>query len=194
MLLRPLRTVAASDVQTTEEELEGFNIVRAIAAAEIDPERVVHRDGKVYFAILLDDNNRKPLIRLHLNAKNKKFVTTFEAGKEGTRRDIESVVDIYRAGGEAIRATIRLYEAGKGNERSLNLDEVLASQRARDADALPPSPPPDRQRQADLLDELLAGDRPAVLAEQPFSDGGLVRREDLAQALDDWLDIHAKTG
>lgn len=105
--------VAVSDIQTTEEELEGFNIVRAIAAAEIDPERVVHRDGKVYFAILLDDNNRKPLIRLHFNAKNKKFVTTFENGKEGTRRDIDSVVDIYRAAGEAIKATIRQYEAGK---------------------------------------------------------------------------------
>ena len=109
----PATPVVVSDVQTTEEELEGFNIVRAIAAAEIDPERVVHRDGKVYFAVLLDDNNRKPLIRLHLNAKNKKFVVTFEAGKDGTRRDIDSVVDIYRAAGEAIKATIRQYEAGK---------------------------------------------------------------------------------
>lgn len=102
-----------SDVVTTDEELEGFNIVRAIAAAEIDPERVAYRDGKVYFAILLDDNNRKPLIRLHLNSKNKKFVTTFEGGKDGTRRDIDSVVDIYRTAGDAIRATIRQYEAGK---------------------------------------------------------------------------------
>lgn len=104
--------VVASDIQTTDEELEGFNIVRAIAAAEIDPERVVYRDGKVYFAILLDDNNRKPLIRLHLNAKSKKFVTTFEAGKDGTRRDIDSVVDIYRAAGDQIRQTIRQYESG----------------------------------------------------------------------------------
>ena len=102
-----------SDVQTTDEEIEGFNIVRAIAASEIDPERVAYRDGKVYFAILLDDNNRKPLIRLHLNAKSKKFVTTFEDGKDGTRRDIDNVVDIYRAAGDAIRATIRQYEAGK---------------------------------------------------------------------------------
>ena len=106
-------TPVVSDIQTTDEELEGFNIVRAIAAAEVDPERVVHRDGKAYFAILLDDNNRKPLIRLHLNSKNKKFVTTFEGGKDGTRRDIDSVVDIYRAAGEAIKSTIRQYEAGK---------------------------------------------------------------------------------
>lgn len=97
-------------VITTEEELEGFNIVRAIACSEVDPERVSHRDGKVYFAILLDNNNRKPIIRLHLNSKKTKFVTTFEAGKDGTRHDIESVVDIYKVASEQIRQTIRKYE------------------------------------------------------------------------------------
>ena len=99
-------------VITTDEELEGFNIVRAIACSEVAPERVYHRDGKVYFAILLDNNNRKPIIRLHLNSKTKKFVTTFEAGKDGTRRDIESVVDIYKVAADQIRQTIRQYETG----------------------------------------------------------------------------------
>ncbi|BBZ79755.1 hypothetical protein MANY_50920 [Mycolicibacterium anyangense] len=99
-------------VVTTEEEIEGFNIVRAIACSEVAPERVYHRDGKVYFAILLDNNNRKPIIRLHLNSKTKKFVTTFEAGKDGTRRDIESVVDIYTVAADHIRQTIRQYETG----------------------------------------------------------------------------------
>jgi hypothetical protein len=64
------------DVVTTEEELEGFNIVRAIAVSEVAPERLHYSDGKVYFAILLDNNNRKPIIRLHLNGKRVKFVTT----------------------------------------------------------------------------------------------------------------------
>jgi len=50
--------------------LEGFNIVRAIAVSEVAPERIALRDAKVYCAILLDDNNRKPLIRLHLNGKS----------------------------------------------------------------------------------------------------------------------------
>jgi hypothetical protein len=104
---------AEPGVVTTDEELEGFNIVRAIAASEVDPERVVYRDGKVYFAVLLDDNNRKPIIRLHLNSKTKKYVTTFESGKDGTRRDIGSVVDIYRVAGDAIRAVLKQYEGGK---------------------------------------------------------------------------------
>ncbi|WP_235629486.1 type I restriction endonuclease [Mycobacteroides saopaulense] len=104
--------VADPDVVTTDEELEGFNIVRAIAVSEVGPERVHHRDGKSYFAVLLDNNNRKPIIRLHLNGKSVKFVTTFEGGKDGVRRDIKSVVDIYTVAAEQIRKTIRQYESG----------------------------------------------------------------------------------
>lgn len=98
-------------VETTHEELEGFNIVRAIAVSEVTPERVHYRDSKSYFAILLDDNNRKPIIRLNLNGKSVKFVTTFEQGKDaGIRRDIASVVDIYTVASDAIRQAIRRYE------------------------------------------------------------------------------------
>lgn len=109
----PVTDPVESDAMTTEEEVEGFNIVRAIACSEVDPERIYYRDGKVYFAILLDNNNRKPLVRLHLNGKSVKFVTTFENGKDGTRRDIDSVVDIYKVASEPIRQAIRQYESGK---------------------------------------------------------------------------------
>lgn len=112
---QPIGTAAIADpeVVTTDEELEGFNIVRAIAVSEVPPERVSYRDGKVYFAVLLDNNNRKPIIRLNLNGKSVKFVTTFEQGKDaGVRRDIASVVDIYTVASEAIRQTIRRYEGG----------------------------------------------------------------------------------
>ncbi|MDG3008901.1 restriction endonuclease [Rhodococcus sp. D2-41] len=97
------------DIVTTEEELDGFNIVRAIAVSEVAAERIVYRDAKSYFAVLLDDNNRKPVIRLHLNGKSVRFVTTFEdANKTGVRHDIETVVDIYKVA-DQIRATIRSY-------------------------------------------------------------------------------------
>jgi hypothetical protein len=105
--------VADPDIVTTEEELEGFNIVRAIAVSDVAPERVQYRDGKSYFAVLLDNNNRKPIIRLNLNGKSVKFVTTFEQGKDvGVRRDIGSVVDIYKVATDEIRQTIRQYESG----------------------------------------------------------------------------------
>lgn len=102
-------TTPDPDIVTTDEELEGFNIVRAIAVSEVAPERVFFRDAKSYFAVLLDDNNRKPIIRLHLNGKNVKFVTTFEDGaKVGVRHDIKSVIDIYNVA-EHIRSVIREY-------------------------------------------------------------------------------------
>lgn len=100
------------DIQTTDEELEGFNIVRAIAVAEVEPERIHYRDGKTYFAILLNNNNRKPIIRLHLNGKSVKYVTTFEESKDGVRRNISSVIDIYKVAAEPIRTVIRQYNGG----------------------------------------------------------------------------------
>ena len=101
--------VPDTDIVTTDEELDGYNIIRAIAVAEVAPERVVYRDAKSYFAVLLDDNNRKPIARLYLNGKSVKYLMTFEQSKDGTRRDIESVVDIYRHA-DHIRAALRQYD------------------------------------------------------------------------------------
>ncbi|WP_280258157.1 type I restriction enzyme HsdR N-terminal domain-containing protein [Nocardia wallacei] len=96
------------DIVTTEEELYGFHIVRAILAKNIDPTRISYRDGKAYFAILLDDNNRKPLVRLHLNGKSVKFITTFENGRDGERHNLGNIVDLYRHV-DRIRATADIY-------------------------------------------------------------------------------------
>ncbi|MBB4853530.1 hypothetical protein HNP40_000896 [Mycobacteroides chelonae] len=97
-------------VQTEEATKNAF--IMPLISNVLGYERVHHRDGKSYFAILLDNNNRKPIIRLHLNGKSVKFVTTFEGGKDGVRRDIQSVVDIYTVAAEHIRKTIRQYESG----------------------------------------------------------------------------------
>src|SRR5690349_20819236 len=48
-------------IVTTEEELQGYYIVKAIVCAVIDAERIVYRDTVNYFRILCDDNNRKPI-------------------------------------------------------------------------------------------------------------------------------------
>jgi len=80
---------------TTEEELQGFYIVRAILCNTVDLDRVVERDAQSYFAILFDDNNRKPICRLHFNTGNK-YVETFDENKVGTKHRIESLKDIYK--------------------------------------------------------------------------------------------------
>ena len=84
-----------SKIETTEEELEGYNIVLAILRRKLSKERVVHRDTQSYFGILLDDNNRKPICRLHLNG-GIKYISLFDSNKKEIKEKIESVDDIYK--------------------------------------------------------------------------------------------------
>lgn len=95
-----------TEIETTLEELEGYQIVKAIACSEVKPQRIVHRDSKSYFAILLDDNNRKPIARLHFNGKSIKYLGLFDSEKNETRHVIESLDDIYRHA-EHIRSAVR---------------------------------------------------------------------------------------
>lgn len=86
---------AVSKIETTEEEMEGYHIVVAILRRKINKERVVHRDTQSYFGVLLDDNNRKPICRLHLNGGTK-YISLFDQNKKETKEKIETVDDIYR--------------------------------------------------------------------------------------------------
>lgn len=85
----------AKDIVTTEEEISGFHIVQAIASRIVDPKRVVMRDAKSYCAILLDDNNRKTIARMHFNGLTVKHFGLFE-GREETRQSIADLTEIYQ--------------------------------------------------------------------------------------------------
>jgi hypothetical protein len=99
-----------TEIETTLEELEGYQIVKAIACSEVKPQRVVHRDAKSYFAVLLDDNNRKTIARLHFNSKKQKYIGTFDADKVETKHAIESLDEIYQYA-EDIRAAVQLHSS-----------------------------------------------------------------------------------
>jgi hypothetical protein len=86
---------APEEIVTTEDEIAGFNIVRAIAAKAVDPKRIVMRDAKSYCAILLDDNNRKTIARLHFNSPTARYFGTF-LGKDETRHSVLEPVQIYQ--------------------------------------------------------------------------------------------------
>ncbi len=60
------------EIITTEEEMEGFMVIRAIVRDTLKPARVVMRDQKSYCGVLVDNNNRKPLVRLWFN-RNVKY-------------------------------------------------------------------------------------------------------------------------
>ncbi len=97
-----------SKIETTEEEIEGYQIVVAILRRKIGKERIVYRDTQSYFGILLDDNNRKPICRLHLNGGTK-YISLFDADKNESREKIESVDDIYKFE-EQLLQTIDFYD------------------------------------------------------------------------------------
>ncbi|AZV03881.1 MULTISPECIES: type I restriction endonuclease [Enterobacter] len=96
-----------SDVVTTLEELEGYHIVKAITRAVLEAPRITHRDTKSYFGVLVDDNNRKPLCRLHFN-RTQKYIGLFDIEKNETRHPITTVDDIYSFA-DMLKATAALY-------------------------------------------------------------------------------------
>lgn len=82
-------------IVTTDEEFEGFMIVKTILRQKISATRVMYRDAQSYFAILLDDNNRKTICRLYLSSSKKYFVTLDEQKKE-VKNEITSLDDIFK--------------------------------------------------------------------------------------------------
>ncbi|MCT4372136.1 type I restriction enzyme HsdR N-terminal domain-containing protein [Yangia mangrovi] len=84
--------VADADIITTEEEIEGWLTVKSLLRGALSTDRVVMRDAKSYCAILLDDNNRKPLVRLHFN-RTQKYIGLFDGDKE-ERVPIENLDDM----------------------------------------------------------------------------------------------------
>lgn len=97
-----------SKINTTEEELEGYRIIVAILRRKLPVHRIVYRDTQSYFGILLDDNNRKPLCRLHLNA-NTKYIGLINKDKNERREVIETIDNIYEFEKELLN-TVDYYE------------------------------------------------------------------------------------
>ncbi|MEI6090617.1 MAG: type I restriction endonuclease [bacterium] len=81
-------------IETTNEELEGFMIVKTILRQKIDAKRITYRDAQTYFVIQLDDNNRKVICRLYMNRK-KKYIGLTEENKKEEKYEIQSLDDIF---------------------------------------------------------------------------------------------------
>ncbi len=99
-------------VETTQVEVDGLNIVRAICSKAVAPERIVMRDAKSYCAILLDDNNRKTVARLHFNSPTARYLGLFD-DKSETRESVASPIDIYQHTDALLK---RIEELTKGAE------------------------------------------------------------------------------
>jgi len=100
-----------SRIVTTEQEIEGFHIVKSIVRTVVDLNRVVMRDTLSYCGILLDDNSRKPICRLYFNNPKSLSLVVFEGEERKEKKfPIESVNGIYQYA-EQLTAIITMYES-----------------------------------------------------------------------------------
>lgn len=102
-------------VITTDEELEGFYLVKAILREVVDPNRIAPRDTQSYFGVLLDNNNRKPVCRLHFN-RSQKYLGLIDEHKKEERVVISDLHDIYKYA-ERLKATISFYDKNEPVEQ-----------------------------------------------------------------------------
>ena len=111
--------IVASDeeeekIVTTEKELEGFYIIKGILREVVEPDRVAARDTQSYFGILLDDNNRKPICRLHFN-RSQKYLGLIDENKKEERIPIDRLQDIYQFA-DRLKATVGYYEKADSDQ------------------------------------------------------------------------------
>lgn len=92
-------------IETTEDELRAVDIVRAIGAKLVNPNRIDLRDAKSYCPVLLDNNNRQTIMRLHFNNAERLRIGIMAEDKSEVIHDVESPADIYKFADE-IRETI----------------------------------------------------------------------------------------
>lgn len=101
----PAEAAPASEIETSLEELEAFHSIRAILRDVVSPRRVFMRDAQSYCAILLDDNNRKPICRLRFNNTQRLRVGLFNEKREEEQVPIANVDDIFEHAAR-LRATV----------------------------------------------------------------------------------------
>lgn len=106
-----LGNAQVNGIETTQEEIEGYHIVKAIMSKVVDPVRIFMRDTISYCGILLDNKNTKPICRLHFNAASVKYLETFDAEKNGTKHKLEKLSDIYKYS-EELRMVAEYYDTG----------------------------------------------------------------------------------
>jgi len=79
----------------TVEELESYFLVKSLIRTKIQSSRISYRVSHSYFAIILDDTNRKTVCRLYLIG-SKKHIGIFDTEKKEIKTEIQSLDDIYQ--------------------------------------------------------------------------------------------------
>jgi hypothetical protein len=93
-----------NEIVTTQEEIEGLYIIRAICASEVDPSRLTEKDTKNYCNVLLDNKAWKSIVRMHFNGRRKKIEIFDDC--EPKMFPLDSLSSIYQVA-DRIRAALR---------------------------------------------------------------------------------------
>ena len=84
-----------SKIVTTQDEIDGYNAVKAILRSKVDVKRITIKDTVNYCNVLFDGNPRKPLCRFYFNNAGNKYIVLFGEDRKEIRIPIETVDDIY---------------------------------------------------------------------------------------------------
>lgn len=103
---------SATGIVTTDEENEGYYIVKAILSEIIDPAKVVMRDAKSYCAILFEDNNRKPICRLYFDSKQKNIGVFDNDTRTENKITIKDLNEMFKLGSH-FKNMVAIYEPKK---------------------------------------------------------------------------------
>lgn len=118
--IQPTQTIVESEneveeenkIITTQEEWEGYYIVKSILREIVDANRVSIRDSISCCRILLDDNIRKPICRLYFNNLEKKQLGLIDTDKKEEKIPINELDQIYQYANR-IKTTVDHYEDKK---------------------------------------------------------------------------------
>lgn len=96
----------------TEDEREGYYILKAILSSMLDPSKITYKDTASYCNILFDNNSWKPIVRLHFNNPERRKIEIFkiddEANRISQKVSINKLNDIYQYA-ETFKAIVATY-------------------------------------------------------------------------------------
>jgi len=110
-------------IVTTEEEMEGFFIVKSILRTKVESNRICYRDFQNFFSVLLDDTIRQTICRLWFNGE-KKYLGIIDENKKESKYEIDKLDDIYKYSEQLSKVAARLMKGDKAK----NTEEQLVNE------------------------------------------------------------------
>ena len=92
-----------SKINTTEDEIEAYYIIKSILGEKVELERITYKDTENYFNILLDGNTRKWICRLRLDGK-KHSIAFPDENKSEQKQPLNSNNDLFKYRGQFIKS------------------------------------------------------------------------------------------